>query len=321
MPARVTAGRDTRRRRRPKGYDESWSPTQPVKLRLEQVRSVFEEYAGYLPLTVRQVFYRLVGSFGYEKTENAYDRLADTLVRARRARIIPFEWIRDDGVVVYSERWHHGIEDFWNDTGNRIRRYQRDRQVAQRVRLELWCESAGMAPQLARVADDYSVPVYSAGGFGSLTAVRHVADRALNRNVPTVLLHVGDHDPSGVSIFNAFVEDAAAFVASDQRIGTQRIVPVRVALTAEQVDEYSLPTAPAKSSDSRSRDWRGGTCQLEALAPDILAGIVREAMESQLDLGTVAKQVYLEEQDRIELWRGLPPGRDRTDDDEGEEES
>src|SRR5437870_1547647 len=178
----VAASRDYGRSR-PRGY-ASWRPRAKTEVLLGQVLAVLDEYEDYLPLTVRQIFYRLVASYGYEKTELAYNRLAEHLVRARRARLIPFGAIRDDGVVSYSSPWHDGVEEFWNDTGRRIRDYRRDRQAGQRLRIELWCEAAGMAPQLARVADDYSVPVFSSGGFASLTAIRLIADRALERSCP-----------------------------------------------------------------------------------------------------------------------------------------
>ena len=108
------------------------------------------------------------------------------------------------------------------------------------MRLELWCEAAGMAPQLARVADIFSVPVFSTGGFASLTTVRQIADRALDRDVPTVLLHVGDYDPSGESIFELIAVDAAAFVEADRPIRTLELIPRRVALVAAQVAAYEL---------------------------------------------------------------------------------
>lgn len=165
-----------------------------------------------------------------------------------------------------------------------------------------------MLPQLARVADEYSVPVFSAGGFASLTAVRLIASRALEREVPTVLLHVGDLDPSGESIFEAMVTDAAAFVEADRQIMPQRIEPVRVALTVEQVEHHNLPTAPAKASDQRSKNWRGETCQLEALAPDDLATIVENAIVSRVDIDRLVDEVETEHADRAELWRGLPRG-------------
>ena len=71
---------------------------------LGQVQAILVEYEDYLPLTVRQIFYRLVGAYGFEKTERAYERLGNHLVRARRAQIIRFDAIRDDGVSVLDRR-------------------------------------------------------------------------------------------------------------------------------------------------------------------------------------------------------------------------
>jgi hypothetical protein len=105
------------------------------------------------------------------------------------------EWVRDDNIVSYSSPWYDDPEDFWDETGRRIKDYRRDRQAGQRVRIELWCEAAGMGPQLDLVCRDYSVPVFSNGGNNSISAQRQVVDHALSRDVPTVLLHVGDFDP------------------------------------------------------------------------------------------------------------------------------
>ena len=306
-----TAGRE-KRHTRPKGY-APWKPQAHTRELLQQVDAVLDEYHYHLPLTCRQIFYRLVGRFAYEKSERAYDRLSEHLTRARRARRIPFDVIRDDGIVSYSSPWHEGVEDFWNDTGQRIKAYRRDRQQGQPVRIELWCEAAGMAPQLARVADEYSVPVFSAGGFASLTAVRLIADRALARTVPTVLLYVGDWDPSGESIFDSIAADAAAFVHEDRAVMSIDLISRKVALTSEQVAANNLPTAPAKKSDSRSRDWEGGTCQLEALPPDALAEIARDAIEGKLDLDRWKLQIDQEYDDSVGLWRGLPAGTEELE--------
>ena len=71
-----------------------WAPYAKTVPLLENVNAVFEQYREQLPLTIRQVFYRLVAAFEYEKTENGYGRLVDTLNRARRAQVIPFSAIR-----------------------------------------------------------------------------------------------------------------------------------------------------------------------------------------------------------------------------------
>ncbi len=85
-----------RRHVRVRGHAD-WKPRPWTVALLEQVQAVLREYAAYLPLTLRQVFYRLVGAHGYDKTEQAYDRLGEALNRARRAGMIPWEALRDDG--------------------------------------------------------------------------------------------------------------------------------------------------------------------------------------------------------------------------------
>ncbi len=205
------------------------------------------------------------------------------------------------------DRHYASLEDFQDEHAERIRDYRLDHQAGQDVRLELFCEAAGMRDQLWRAVAEYSVPVYSGGGFDSLTAQYQLAARALGRDVPTVVLHVGDFDPSGASIFTSLTENAAAFVEADRVLATQRIEAVRVALTAEQVEEGELPTAPPKATDSRSTAWRGQTCQLEALAPDDLAAIVLAAVREWIDEDARADVVQIEKQDRNYLL-GLPRG-------------
>lgn len=303
---KFTAGRENGHRR-PRGYAD-WRPQAKTRELIGSIEGIIGGYEDYLPLTVRQIFYLLVSNYGHEKTEAAYSRLSEHLVRARRAKIIPFDVIRDDGVVTYSSPWHSDPDDFWDETGKRIQNYRRDRQAGQRAFVELWCEAKGMAPQLARVADGYSVPVFSAGGFGSLTATRMIADRALQREVPTVLLHVGDLDPSGESIFDALAQDAAQFVLADRVVNVNFIEPERVALTRDQVDTYELETAPPKKSDSRSQRWSGETCQLEALPPNILAEIVEDAIVKYFDNGKLERQMEAEQEDQAILYKGLPKG-------------
>jgi hypothetical protein len=267
-------------RTRPRGYIEAYRPQQATRLLLEQVQAILQEYRAVLPLTLRQIFYRLVGKYDYPKDERAYARLGDHLSNARRARWIPFEAIRDDGVQGGPPLHFSGVADFLGNVRRWARRAELDALHPQAVHVELYCEAAGMVPQLQRVADFYSVPVYSSGGFDSTTIRKQIADRLRFTGKPAIVLHLGDYDPSGVSIFDAMAEDVKAYLQADapDLPATFR----RVALTSEQVARYNLPTAPPKKSDSRSKGWTD-TCQLEALPPDVLADIVREAIEESLD--------------------------------------
>ena len=66
---------------RPRGWLGDWRPQRKTLLLIEQIQVVLQEYAAHLPLTVRQIFYRLVGAYGYDKTELAYDRLGEVAAR------------------------------------------------------------------------------------------------------------------------------------------------------------------------------------------------------------------------------------------------
>ncbi len=85
-------------------------------------------------------------------------------------------------------------------------------------------------------------------------------------------------------------------------------MPSRPATTREQAADLELPTAPVKASDARSAGWNGGTCQLEALPPDVLGAIVRRAIEDRLDGECFEDEVDQERDDRQEILLGLPRG-------------
>jgi hypothetical protein len=64
---------------RPRGYINDYNPQAKTRELLEQAQLVLAEYREYWPLTCRQIYYRLVGVFGFDKTEAGYDRLCHHL--------------------------------------------------------------------------------------------------------------------------------------------------------------------------------------------------------------------------------------------------
>lgn len=288
---------------RPKGFIYGFNPRPQTIALIEQVQSVLEEYSAQLPLTARQIFYRLVGQYDYDKTEQAYARLCEALVKARRAQIIPFSSIRDDGTVERGGKGMPSVAAWWEAELGMARAFTRDRTHEQDVEIELWCEAAGMVPQLLRVANPFDVKVFSTGGFSSVTVTYEIAQRVAGRERPTVFLHVGDFDPSGESIFESMTADVQSFVEdmTDDDDWSDWFRPERVALTADQVRRYRLPTAPPKKSDTRSRSWVGETCQAEAMDPATLADVVREAVTAHIDLGMYEAVLALEKVERARL--------------------
>jgi len=276
-----------------------WRPQKKTCVILEQIRAVLAEYQDHLPLTCRQIFYRLVGAHGYAKKENAYERLLGYLNRARRAGMIPFDHIRDDGATASLPGGFDGKPDFWNTVHNAADHYHRDRLAGQSVELEIWVEAAGMAPQIARVAHPYGVPVYSSGGFDSLSTRWDAVQRIANRARPTFVLHVGDHDPSGVAIFDSTEADVSKLLA-DATDKSGVVWFARVAVTPEQIERYGLLEAPPKGTDRRGQ-WKGGTVQAEALSPAALAEEVEQAIRAHLDLDLLERIKATEPTERLEL--------------------
>jgi hypothetical protein len=286
------------RHARPRGFT-GWRPRRPTLAVLENVSSVLDEYRQFLPLTIRQVFYRLVGGYGFEKSERAYERLINYLNRARRARMIEFEAIRHDGFHQTEWLGWPYIEDAKQAIRDMAARYRLNRQSGQPKWLVVWCEAQGMAPQLERVCKPYSVPVYSSGGFDSVTLKYRAAQEFVRRGKVRVL-HIGDHDPSGVHVFGSLGEDVCAFAEK----GRENVEFIRLAVTPEHIEAYGLPTAPPKPSDRRA--FEGETVQAEALPPDVLSSILQQAITDNLDQATYQDALEQERAERAALvdWPG-----------------
>ncbi|MFD3907847.1 hypothetical protein ACFXOL_10940 [Streptomyces californicus] len=297
-----TAGRNTvsgrsYRRTRPRGF-APWTPKPDTMLLVDQVRAVLDEYRAHLPMTARQVFYRLVGNHGFPKDEKAYDRLQETLNRARRSRLIPMGSIRDDRAMTMGGAGGFESHDQWFESVKASARwYARPLDEDQPRAVEVWIEAAGMMPMVAGVTQEFGVAVYCSGGFESVCAKHDAAVRIGYRAVPTTVLSVGDYDPSGLSILDAAAEDVAAFV---EELGGEPPTVKRIAVSARQITQYQLETAPQKRTDRRG-DHMTRTVQAEALSPDQLTGIVRAGLEKAVDLRALARVRARSERERQQL--------------------
>ena len=298
MDASQLLGGAQRVRTRVRGF-APWAPRGTTAELLDQVRGVLEEYEDYLPLTIRQIFYRLVGAHEYEKTERAYARLCEHLNRARRARLIPMDVIRDDGGVISEPDSWESAEHFLCTVRAMAKNFKLDRSAGQKTRQVVICEAAGMVPQLERVTHPLGATVMSGGGFDSTTDKHKFAAKLAGHNRPTEVLHIGDHDPSGAHMFLAILEDIEAFTRD---LGGD-VTFTRLAVTPEQIRQYGLPTAPAKDTDRRA--FRGQTCQAEALPPNVLADILRTAIARRTDRRAYERVLRQERAMRRDLTRRL----------------
>jgi len=130
---------------RPRGFVQRWNPSAETLALLEKVTGILAEYVRQLPLTIRQILYRLVGRHGFEKTELAYSRLGETLNKARRARIVDMDAIRDHGFTTNVPDFYGSANHFFATIQISAQSLRLDRQKGQDRRLALWCEAGGIA--------------------------------------------------------------------------------------------------------------------------------------------------------------------------------
>ena len=294
----------------------SWNPrTRTVKL-LERALEVLDSYS--FPITLRQVFYRLVGLGHLAKREQDYDRLQEHLNRARRAGREGFGWgrIADDTLITYGPTVHAGAYGFVERMVERLKDGVRDFLSGwvdtQPVRVLLWCESQGMASSLRTALRrlGWPVPVLSTSGTDAVRPKRDTAIRAVNHfratGKRTVIGHISDLDENGLGLADAFAEDVTVF-ADEYEPGC--VTVERIALTPEQVRRFGLPTNPGKPAklDKTGRLWvpPGGTLaesvQAEAMAPDDLVREVRTWLRGHVDLRALhrSRTDHFEQRQRV----------------------
>ena len=279
---------------RDRGFVE-WRPYGKSRILLEHVRSILSGYRDFLPVTIRQIFYRLVVVHDYPKDEKGYKRLVEMLTTARRGRAIEMDAIRDDGGHDIEPTFYADADDFLDSVRRWSTTFRLDRTLGQETRLIVMCEAGGMAPQLARVTNEYGIRVISGGGFDSVTKKHELAQDLGNDDRPVEVLHIGDHDPSGVHLFLALSEDITAFA---EEYGVE-IEFTRLAVTPAQIVELTLPTSIKKSTDNRA--FNGRTAQAEAIAPDVMSTILRSAIDERIDRQELAGVLKRETRIRREL--------------------
>ncbi|MFF8830969.1 hypothetical protein [Streptomyces sp. NPDC015131] len=288
--------------RRPRGYQPDWQPRPATQELLAAVQLILGRYAAQLPLTIRQIWYAAVADGVLTRQERTYKRLVDVLGMARRSGRVSWLAIGDGTDPAVEPVAYDGPGGFRQAQLEAARGFRLDRQAGQEDRLEVWCASAGLVPQLATVTDPWGVPVYvSAGG---LSGKRAAAQRAAAGGHSSVrILVVADWDPSGVHLYTALAEDVTAFAALDAPDVTMRFE--RLAVTERQIADHRLPTAPVKAGDRRSFP-KAATTQAEALPPDVLAALVRDAISGSRDTGVLAEVLEREDVQRRALLERFP---------------
>lgn len=257
----------------------------PASLALiEKIDNVVSDYERQgFSLTLRQVYYQLVARDIIPNKEKSYKMLSALISDARLAGLI--DWTAIEDRTRNLRRNSH-----WTTPGDMIDSaaysYHLDHWTGQKNYVEVWVEKDALIGIVGQICGRLDVPHFSCRGYVSQSEMWGAAQR-LHRHKKQgqhiILLHLGDHDPSGQDMSRDIQERLAMF-NDDLNVEFHRL-----ALNMEQIDRYSPPPNPTKLSDSRAHGYiekYGYDCwELDALEPQIISDLISENVVKYLMTG------------------------------------
>lgn len=233
------------------------------------------------PMTVRQVYYSMLGRGVGDKTERYYRKVAEWLKDMRREGRIPWAWIEDRTRSVDRPHTWESPRDMLAECAEQ---FQVNRWANQGVRVAITLESEALAGIICPIASEYQVPILATRGHPSCSSSRELAIVAQTFGIlPVYVYHFGDYDPSGLAVQRTIESHLRDFV--DRSHGRCGLTVIRAGLTRDQFFEYDLPSnGPPKAKDNNASAFPDTfTAQLEAIPPRELRRLVREVCTRHID--------------------------------------
>lgn len=247
---------------------------------IEQANAICADYARQgFDLTLRQLYYQFVARALIPNTQQSYKRLGSIINEARLAGLIDWNYIVDRTRNLRGlGHWGSPDEIIRNAAGG----YRTERWANQPNRVEVWIEKDALVGVITGICQQYDVDYFSCRGYTSQSEVWGAA-RRLRRyedvGQKTVIIHLGDHDPSGVDMSRDIADRLALFGSTAEVI--------RIALTMDQVAQYNPPPNPAKLTDSRANGYISlygdDSWELDALDPATLAQLISDHISEWRD--------------------------------------
>lgn len=225
------------------------------------------------PLTLRQLYYQFVARGLLANAQANYNKLGRIVSDGRLAGLISWTAIED------RTRNLKGLRTY-NNPGEIIENarhsYIRDLWKNQACRPEVWVEKDALVGVVGPVCNRLRVDFFGCRGYNSQSeqwnAGQRFASYYQNGQRP-IVLHLGDHDPSGIDMTRDNQERLSMFAGVP-------VTVIRLALNFNQVEELNPPPNPTKMTDSRAEDYVskfGHECwELDALSPEYIARLIEK---------------------------------------------
>ena len=265
---------------------------------IEIANQIIEEYqeAGF-DLTLRQLYYQFVSRDIIPNRQAEYSKLGNVINDARLAGLIDWEVIVDrTRNVCLNAHWERPSEIIKSAAAQ----YQIDKRSTQDIYLEVWIEKDALSGIISGVCNQNDVPYFSCRGYTSQSEMWGAARRIIQQTMEggelkrAVIIHLGDHDPSGLDMTRDIEDRLRMFCEAEGG----DIVVQRIALNYDQIELYTPPPNPAKSTDSRFagylKKYGRESWELDALEPAVLVSLIQGEIDKFTDVPAYTKQVMVE---------------------------
>jgi hypothetical protein len=263
---------------------------------IDQANTIIDEYREQgFTLTLRQLFYQYVSRDLIRNLQSEYKRLGSILNDARLAGLVDWSAMEDRTRNVDRPSLWDSPAEILEAVGEQYKRNPWDDQT---VRPEVWIEKEALAGVIVPVCDRWRVPRLSCRGYMSQSeqyAAGKRFGRYLDDGLRPVVLHLGDHDPSGLNMTEDNRDRLGMFAGADVEIR-------RLALNMDQVERYNPPPNPAKETDSRFTGYEsqfGDKCwELDALDPRTIDQLIDREIRGLIDRNAWDKVMAAEKIER-----------------------
>ena len=164
----------------------------------------------------------------------------------------------------------------------------------------MWVEKEALSGVIAQACQKYRVPYFSCRGYVSQSEMWRAAMRYQERD-NCVIIHLGDHDPSGIDMTRDIEDRMRVFDVSFN------VTVERIALSMEQIEEFNPPPNPAKETDSRFlsyiENYGDKSWELDSLNPIYLTKIIQDKIVEHIDWDAWNESLELEEEEKESLVR------------------
>jgi len=267
--------------------------------------AIIHEYqAQGFDLTLRQLYYQFVARGYLPNHQKSYKRLQDIVNDGRLAGLLDWTAIVDRTRNLVSQT-------HWGSPERAVKRvagmYREDVWADQPYRVEVWIEKDALMGILDAVCPELDVPYFSCRGFNSQSEMWAAGRRMVTRaehGQQTVVLHLADHDPSGIGMSHDIAKRLTMFTT--RHLKTANVFTLRrIALNMKQVERYNPPPNFAKVTDPRYKKYREtygeSSWELDALDPAVLVRLVRRKVAKWVDAEKMSAAVARQEDARSQL--------------------